>query len=59
MEEGQTVNLTTFLKNKKNQVNHNHNGKMFVKAGTKKESKCFICKSMDTQRRISQSLRID
>jgi len=46
MEEGQMVNLTTSLKNKKNQVNEN--GKMSAKPVIKKESKCFFCKRRDT-----------
>jgi len=42
IEEGQMMNLTTSLKNKKNKVNKN--GKMFIKPVTKEESKCFSCK---------------
>jgi len=46
MEEGQTVNLTTSLKNKKNQVNHN--GKISAKLNINKKSKCLFCKRSDT-----------
>ena len=42
MEEGERVNLTTFGKNKKSQVNNK--GKIPVQPDIKKESKCFFCK---------------
>jgi len=47
MEEGQIVNLTTYLKNKKNQVNKKRN--MSAEPIIKKESKCFFCKRRDTR----------
>jgi len=40
------ANLTTSLKNKKNQVNKK--GNMYAKSIVKKESKCFFCKGNDT-----------
>ena len=45
MGEGQIVNLTTSLTNKKNQVNQK--GKMYTKPVIKKESQCFFCKRRD------------
>ena len=42
MEEGERVDLTTFEKNKKNQVNHK--GKISAQPMMMKKSKCFFCK---------------
>ena len=42
MEEGEMVNLTTFEKNKRNQVNNK--GKIPAQLVIKKESKCFFFK---------------
>ena len=42
MEEGKRVNLTTFEKHKRNQINHK--GKIPAQLVIKKESKCFFFK---------------
>lgn len=42
MEKGKRLNLTSFEKNKRNQVNHK--GKILVQPLIKKQSKFFFCK---------------
>ena len=55
MEEGERVDLTTFEKNKKNQVNHK--GKISAQPMMMKKSKCFFCKKKGHTKKDCQKFK--